>query len=232
MLLWLSYLFINNKNQQALHQQQPIVKTTSGLHIIWAGRGIYTFVYLSGVFHSGVFVWIIYYFSTQYQLDEFQIAPPLLIFGFPGLTITMLMFRYHLDGKVIKILYSGFILTIAGLFVMTANLPLWMAEWLLAIMSVGYCFSQPLFIGILKLPLAGVYAGRLIAIGSGILFAGYGTGPLLMTMLLATNKAVPIVFLVLLILIMATLSRRIWNIPELHKRHYMLLRKWQRSKIY
>jgi len=210
--IWLVYtLFINN-NHVHTYRQQYMVKGLSGLQLIRRGKNIYSFVYLSGVFHSGLFVWISYYFTTQYKLNENEIATALLILGLPGYIATLLMLRYHLDTKVIRIIYSGLALTIAALFTMMLNVPLWLAEALLAIISLGYCFTQPLFIGILKLPLGGISAGRLIAIGSGILFAGYGTGPLMMAALINANKDFAIGFFVFLVIAMGVLSRKIWRI--------------------
>jgi len=210
-VIWLLYILVINKNHAHQYRRQYMVKSLSSLQLIRKGKNIYSFVYLSGVFHSGVFVWVSYYFTTQYKLNENEIATALLILGLPGYIATLLMLRYHLDTKVIRILYSGLALTIAALFTMMLNIPLWLAECLLAVISLGYCFTQPLFIGILKLPLAGISAGRLIAIGSGILFVGYGTGPLLMAALINANKDFAIGFFVLLVLCMGILSRKIWR---------------------
>ncbi|WP_345212689.1 MFS transporter [Mucilaginibacter gynuensis] len=178
----------------------------------WKSRYIYGFVYLTGVFHSGVFVWISYYFTTQYGLDEFHIATDLFIFGLPGFVVTILMYRYQLDEKVVTILYVSLGLTIAGLLVLMGNLPLWLAECLLGIMSVGFGCSQPLFIGILKLPRAGSSPIGPVAKGSGFLFAGYGSGPLMMIALLNVDLTTAILFLILLVLALAYISRRVWNV--------------------
>jgi len=210
--IWFLYTLFINKNHAHNYRQQYMVKGLSGLQLIRKGKNIYSFVFLSGVFHSGLFVWISYYFTTQYKLNENEIATALLILGLPGYIATLLMLRYHLDAKVIRILYSGLALTIAALFTMMLNVPLWLAECLLAVMSIGYCFTQPLFIGILKLPLGGISAGRLIAVGSGILFAGYGTGPLMMAALINANKDFAIGFFVFLVITMGVLSRKIWRV--------------------
>ncbi|MDT3402026.1 MFS transporter [Mucilaginibacter terrae] len=177
----------------------------------WKSRYNYSFVYLTGVFHSGVFVWISHYFTTHYGLDEFQIATDLFIFGLPGFVVTLLMYFYRLDKKVITILYASLGVTIAGLLALMVSLPLWLAECLLGIMSIGFGCSQPLFIGILKLPRVGSSPIEPVAKGSAILFAGYGTGPLIMLALLSVDLAAAMLFLILLVLALAYTSRRVWN---------------------
>jgi len=173
---------------------------------------VYSFVYLTGLFHSGVFVWISYYFATHYQLDEFHIATDLFIFGLPGFVASVLMHRYQIDKKVTTILYLTLGLTISGLLVLMGDLPIWLAECLLGVMSIGFGCSQPLFIGILNLPQAGALNMAPIAKGCGILFAGYGSGPLVMIALLKVDLVTAVLFLIFIVMVLAYLSRHIWNI--------------------
>lgn len=220
-LLWLSHILLCRTDHSGHYRQQRNVTNILPTQILRDGLRSYVFVFLSGVFHSGIFVWIINYFSTRYHLDEWSLGSSLLIFGLPGLSLTFLMFRYHLDSKVLKILDFGLLLTVTGLLIMMADVPLYVAELLLVVMSVGFCFSQPLFIGILKLPIGGVAAGRLMALGSGVLFFGYGCGPLIMSALLK-ERSLATGFLLLLVIVLAVLSRRVWHISELHTRHRIL----------
>lgn len=212
-LLFLIYFF--KDRQEGREGITPLeMKAAARSGSDWKRRYIYSFVFLTGLFHSGVFVWITYYFTTQYGLDEFHIATDLFIFGLPGFVVTILLYRYQLDKKVITILYAALGLTIAGLMVLLGNLPLWLAECLLGIISIGFGCSQPLFIGILKLPGKGASPIRPVAIGSGILFAGYGSGPLMMIALLNIDLGAAIVFLILLVLALAYISRRVWKVNK------------------
>jgi predicted MFS family arabinose efflux permease len=201
--------------QDATNRPQPItlsvIKTAERSKTDRKSRYIYSFVYLTGVFHSGVFVWISHYFTTQYGLDEFHIATELFIFGLPGFVVSLLLYRYHLDKKVINILYVALGLTAAGLMALMGNLPLWLAECLLGIMSVGFGCSQPLFIGILKLPPRSNSILRPAAIGSGLLFAGYGSGPLMMIALLSVDLGVAMYWLIGLVLALAYISAHVWK---------------------
>ena len=187
-------------------------QTSNILKTVWKGRYIYTFVYLTAVFHSGVFVWISHYFTSQYGQDEYHIANDLMIFGLPGLVITFLLYRYHLDTKVLRILYAGLTVTIAGMLALMTNLPLWLAECLLAVMSIGFGCSQPIFIGILRLP----STVSPIAIGCCILFAGYGSGPLMMIALLDVHLGAAMIFLIILMILLALVSRLVWRQPAVH----------------
>jgi predicted MFS family arabinose efflux permease len=210
-VLFLIY-FLKDRRERQAGIVPPDLKSAARSGSDWKSRYTYGFVYLTGVFHSGVFVWISYYFTTQYGLDEFHIATDLFIFGLPGFVITILMFRYQLDKKVITILYVALGLTIVGLLVLMGNLPLWLAECLLGIMSVGFGCSQPLFIGILQMPRAGLSPIGPVAKGSGLLFAGYGSGPLIMFALLSFSLSAAMVFLISLVLTLVYISRHVWKV--------------------
>lgn len=189
----------------------PIIKAAVRSKTDRNSRYIYSFVYVTGVFHSGVFVWISHYFTTQYGLDEFHIATDLFIFGLPGFVMSLLLYHYHLDKKVINILYLALGLIAAGLLALMGDLPLWLAECLLGIISLGFGCSQPLFIGILKLPPQSNLILRPAAIGSGLLFAGYGSGPLLMTAFLSVDLGAAMYWLIGLVLALAYLSGHVWK---------------------
>jgi len=194
------------------------LKAGNTFRTIWKSRYTYLFVYLTAVFHSGVFVWISSYFTVQYKLSEYDIANDLMIFGLPGLVVTFMLYRYHLDSKVLRILYAGLALTITGLLILMTNLPLWLAECLLAAISIGFSCSQPIFIGILRMP----STIKPLAIGSAVLFAGYGSGPLAMMALLDIHMWVAMTFLIVLVTVLAVVARLVWRQPVLHakKRHY------------
>ena len=210
-LLFLIY-FLNDRQERYEGVAPFVIKAAERSRSNRNSRYIYSFVYLTGVFHSGVFVWISYYFTTHYGLNEFHIATDLFIFGLPGFVVTLLMYRYQLDKKVTTILYAALGLTVVGLLALMGNLPLWLAECLLGIMSVGFGCSQPLFIGILKLPRAGLSPIGPVAKGSGFLFAGYGSGPLMMIALISIDLSLAMFFLILLVSALAYISRRVWNV--------------------
>ncbi|MCC8408552.1 MFS transporter [Mucilaginibacter sp. UR6-1] len=204
---------LNKKRGKVMVElQNPTHKATDIFRIIWKSRYIYLFVYLTGIFHSGVFVWISNYFTVQYGQNEYHIANDLMVFGLPGLAVTFMLYRYHLDTRVLKILYAGLGLTIAGLIILMTNLPLWLAECLLAAMSVGFSCSQPIFIGILRMP-ASV---KPLATGSAVLFAGYGSGPLIIIALLDIHMGAAMAFLVVLVMALAVVSRLVWRQPAIH----------------
>lgn len=207
----LFFIYFHKEGQERWEAIRPVQsKTPTKSTSNWKRGYSYSFAYLTGVFHSGVFVWISHYFTTRYELDEFHIATDLFIFGLPGFLASLLIYHYQLDKKVITILYLSLGLTASGLLVLTGNLPLWLAECALGVMSIGFGCSQPLFIGILKLPAAHSSPMEAIAKGTGILFAGYGSGPLMMIGLLDINLDVAMFFLIFLILLLAYISRRVW----------------------
>jgi predicted MFS family arabinose efflux permease len=209
-LLFLCYLIKNWRDSArglAVYRMKAAARSKSN----WKRSYSYTFIYLTGVFHSGVFVWISYYFSTQYGLDEFQIATELFIFGLPGFLLTLVMYFFQMDKKVLRTLYIALGVTGACLSVFLQHLPLWLAECVLGIMSLGFGCSQPLFIGLLKMPRADVSPVGPVAKGSGLLFGGYGSGPLIIIPLLELDLNAAMLFLILLLLALAYISRRVWK---------------------
>jgi len=172
---------------------------------------IYSFTFLTGIFHSGVFVWISHYFTLQYGLNEFEIATELFIFGVPGFVLSFTMHYFQLDKKTITILYAAMGVTISGLILLWGNLPLGIAECLLAIISMGFGCSQPLFVGLIKIPQAGESLLTPAALGAGFLFGGYGSGPLVMSALLAFDISSGLLFLILTVIALAYISLRVWK---------------------
>ena len=172
---------------------------------------IYSFSFLTGLFHSGVFVWISHYFIIQYGLNEFEIATELFIFGFPGFAVSFLIHRLQMDKKMISILYSAMGLTILGLLLLWGNFSLGLAEYLLAIISIGFGCSQPLFVGLVKLPQGKKTLLSPAAHGTGFLFCGYGVGPLVMFALLSIDTSTGLLFLILTVIALAYISLRVWR---------------------
>jgi predicted MFS family arabinose efflux permease len=209
--LFLIY-FLKYRQEDPIVMESSVLKAKERPGMDWKRRYVYSFVFITGVFHSGVFVWISHYFTTHYGLDELHLANDLFIFGLPGFLLSLLLYCYGLDKKVITILYSALCILVAGLLAFSGNLPLWLAECLLSLISIGFGCSQPLFIGILKLPRAGISLISLVAKGSGILFAGYGSGPIIMMALLSVDLGGAMLFLMALILVLAYISHHVWKV--------------------
>jgi len=172
---------------------------------------IYSFSFLTGLFHSGVFVWISHYFTIQYELSEFEIATELFIFGFPGFAVSFVIHHFQLDKKMITVLYAAMGLTILGLLLLWWNLPLKLAEYLLAIISIGFGCSQPLFVGLVEIPQPGESLLPPAARGASFLFGGYGAGPLIMFALLSIDISMALLFLISTVIALAYISFRVWK---------------------
>jgi predicted MFS family arabinose efflux permease len=169
------------------------------------------FIYLTGTFHSSVFVWISYYFTNRYQLDEQQLAVALLIFGLPGLLVVMTMARQPRQSRVEPQLYIGLFLVTFSILALLLTIPFWLSVVLIATLSVGYNLTQPLFIGIIKGPLNNRAARVAACIGCGVLFLGYGTGPLFVLFLLHYGRMLTLTFLGILQLMFFFFSLRVWS---------------------
>lgn len=172
---------------------------------------IYSFSFLTGLFHSGVFVWISHYFMTQYHLNEFEIATELFIFGLPGFAVSFLIHHFRIDKRMVTVLYAAMGLTILGLILLWGNLSLGLAECLLAVISIGFGCSQPLFVGLVKLPQGRQTLLSPAAHGTSFLFGGYGIGPLVMFALLSIDISTGLLFLIATVISLAYISLRVWR---------------------
>ena len=198
--------YLNTGGLKGWHHLRSLSNRPSVLTVLSKNWNSYLFAFLTGIFHSSVFVWIIVYFTKSYQLTEYQVANELLLFGLPGLVVAFGLFRYKLDAKVLPILYTTLTLTIAGLLVLLSDLPLFVEEILLCVISLGFGCSQPLFIGLINIPLKIIP----LSLGSSALFAGYGLGPIIMDILLEWNIESATIFAITIALSLIALSVFIW----------------------
>jgi len=148
------------------------------------GRSLYSYVFLNGMFHSGVFAWLGYYFSIRYHLNDQGIGLALLGYGLPGVllgvSIGKLADRY---GRK-KLIPIGLFIGALTVTVLIFHFPLWMTAIAVGCLSLGYDMTQPLFAGLVTS--LGSHASRGLAVGlsAAMLFLGYGIGALTFQFLL------------------------------------------------
>lgn len=200
-----------------------IARKPENLSLVWqlskkiltrgAGPYLYAFSFFGGMFHTGVFVWLSFYFTTHYHLGEQGIALVLLIFLFPGLLMVILMAAFSIKTSVKGTLLAGLILVAVcvALLWINVNLPLWLAYLFVLILSVGFNITQPLFIGITTTLHNGRMSNQAVGMGCGILFLGYGAGPMLFVFLVSLGDSPAIIFLALLGLLLSILSFKVWK---------------------
>lgn len=171
-----------------------------------AGKKMYGFIFLNGIFHSGLFVWISYYFDIRYHLADQAAGLALLLFGLPGLLMAVgigTATQKYGSGKVILL---GLLLVAVTVGLLVAYTPVWVATLAVAFLSVGYVMTQPLFAGIINNLRNGKTRGLALGLGTCLLFLGYGTGPIIFQYLLGFGLLHGLVMLAILAILLALLS--------------------------
>lgn len=140
------------------------------------GARTYGYVFFNGIFHSGVFTWLGYYFAQRYGLDEVGIGLALLGYGIPGLLFGPAIGRLADRWGRSQLIPAG--LAIAGLSATSLALPMSIivAKLFVITLSLGYDMTQPLLAGIVT----DLSPKRGLAMGLNVffLFLGFGIGSL------------------------------------------------------
>jgi len=173
-----------------------------------AGRRNYGFIFLNGVFHSGLFVWISFYFSVTYQFSDRAMGLGLLLFGLPGLLMAVAIATATARYGRYKVVFAGlFVITLTiGLLVIKA--PFWISMLATGFLSVGYVMTQPFFVGIINNIRNGKTCAVTIGLGACLLFMGYGLGPVIFIYLLKLGIGQALTLLTILEICLGLLS---WN---------------------
>jgi predicted MFS family arabinose efflux permease len=149
----------------------------------------YAYIFLNGIFHSGLFSWLGLYLSERYHLDDIGIGNALLGYGLPGMLLGPLLGRLADRWGRKWVIPAGLLLSATCAFLLAPRSPLWLVVAVTTLLSAGFDLTQP--------PLAGIVTsldprrrGQAIGLNAFFLFIGYGTGAALFQVLLAKGFTV------------------------------------------
>lgn len=164
------------------------------------GQRTYFYVFLNGIFHSGVYTWLGLYFAQRYGLSEAQIGLALLGYGIPGTLLGPVIGRTADRWGRSRILPLGFLIAGLSAIMLIFNIPLLIATLATTALSLGYDMTQPLLAGIVT-DLNTERRGQAMGLNVFILFIGFGVGGFLFGELLRLGfNAALVVFAVAMIL--------------------------------
>ena len=167
------------------YQLRPLELARGYLHLFTNPRAAkgYSFIFLNGFFHSGIFSWLGLYFSQRHHLGDTGIGLALLGYGLPG------MFLGPIIGKLAdrigrkRLIPAGILL---GALCSAALVPqshlLW-AALVITVLSLGYDMSHPLLAGIIT-SISPTRRGLAMGMNAFVLFTGFGLGTLIFSLLL------------------------------------------------
>lgn len=143
----------------------------------------YSYIFLNGVFHSGIFSWLGLYLSQRYELDDRGIGLALLGYGLPGMCLGPVIGKLaDRTGRNILI-PAGVLLASLGSAVLVPRIPLVVAIVAVTVLSLGYDMSHPLLAGIVT-SVNPKRRGLAMGMNAFVLFTGFGSGTLLFGILM------------------------------------------------
>lgn len=140
------------------------------------GGRTYAYVLWNGIYHSGVYTWLGFYMSERYDMGALQIGLTILGYGIPGLIFSPLI------GKAVDrwgrrwLIPPGLgMAALAGL-TMIPFIPPFATTTAVLVLSLGYDFTQPLFVGIVTSLSNEDNLGQTMGLKVFTLFTGFGVG--------------------------------------------------------
>lgn len=167
-----------------MHTQNSTIKITSFINVLSTARArrLYSYVFINGMFHSGIFAWLGYFFYKNYGLNEFRTGLALLGYGIPGLLLGPQLGRLADRYGRSKIMPSGLFLASLTVLFLSQNFMLTVSCILIGLLSLGFDLSHPLFAAIATTlsPQKGIAVGLF----AFFLFSGYGFGSLAISLII------------------------------------------------
>ncbi|WP_293312902.1 MFS transporter [Pedobacter sp. UBA5917] len=179
-----------NHHQFPVFLPKPRISTKvivrNGYHLLSSGKGsrLYLYIFLNGLFHSGVFSWLGYYFKIRYGLADQGIGLALLGYGIPGMLLGVTIGKLADSHGRQKILPWGLMTGAIAVLVLSFNISVWYAAIAVTLLSLGYDMTQPLFAGMVTSVGKEETRGLAVALSACVLFLGYGAGAYIFQQLL------------------------------------------------
>jgi len=139
------------------------------------GKSAYGFVFLNGIFASGVYTWLALYFEKNFSLNGWQIGLALLGYGIPGFIFGPFIGRMADKFGRSKLLPFGLFLGGLSAFMLIFDIPLTIAKVSVITLSLGFDLTQPLLAGIIS-QVGKERSGQAMSVMAFMLFVGFGLG--------------------------------------------------------
>ncbi|MBD2520664.1 MFS transporter [Nostoc sp. FACHB-973] len=174
-LLWKQHRVITSNRSKIPFDLKNLLIGYKDLLISRRGARTYGYVFLNGIFHSGVFTWLGLYLSQRYGFNETQIGIALLGYGIPGVLCGPVIGKLADRWGRNRILPIGFVVAAIAPLVLIFHVPPIVATLAATSLSLGYDLTQPLLAGIVT-NLNAERPGQAMGLNVFTLFIGFGTG--------------------------------------------------------
>lgn len=174
-LLWKQRHLIASNKSKAPFDFKNLLIGYKDLLTSRRGARTYAYVFLNGIFHSGVFTWLGVYLSQRYGFNETQIGITLLGYGIPGVLFGPVIGKLADRWGRNQILPLGFTVAAIAPLVLIFHVQPIVATLAATGLSLGYDLTQPLLAGIVT-NLNAERPGQAMGLNVFTLFIGFGTG--------------------------------------------------------
>ncbi|WP_324290004.1 MFS transporter [Myroides injenensis] len=169
------------KGEETSVDKVSVFKTYSIILKKRRARLTYIYVVFNGMFHSGIFAWLGYFFYKNFSLNEAEIGLAMLGYGIPGLLLGPFLGRVaDRYGRNI-IIPIGIFISALAVFILSQNVNLVFSNALVALLSLGFDLSHPLFAAIVTT--FSSRKGATTGLFAFFLFIGYGLGSLVLSLI-------------------------------------------------
>jgi predicted MFS family arabinose efflux permease len=185
-LLWPYRNLLGESNPNNAIKLSSLIKSYREILNNRRAKVVYSYVFLNGFFHSGVFTWLGLYLSKFYGLGEIAIGVVIVGWGIPGFlfgpSIGKLSDRHGRSllipvGLALAAFSTGILIFKPDVILVTIAV---------AVLSLGYDMTQPLFAGIVT-ALSSSRPGLSMGLNVFLLFTGFGAGSLVFGGLIKYN---------------------------------------------
>lgn len=170
------------------------------------GSKLYSYILLNGMFHSGIFSWLAFYFSTRYHLGDQGIGIALLGYGVPGMLLGLSIGKAADTYGRNKLIPIGLLIGAISVTILVFNFPLWISGVSVALLSLGYDMTQPLFAGLVTQLGNNSNRGQAVGLSACMLFLGYGIGALVFQFLIQFGITYALLIFVFIEALLAVIS--------------------------
>jgi predicted MFS family arabinose efflux permease len=174
-ILWKQRRSIASRRSEIPFDLKNLLMGYKSLLTSYRGARTYGYVFLNGIFHSGVFTWLGLYLSQRYGFSETQIGLTLLGYGIPGVLCGPIIGKMADRWGRGRLLPIGFALAAAAPLLLIPNVPPIVATLAATMLSLGYDLTQPLLAGIVT-SVGAERPGQAMGLNVFTLFIGFGTG--------------------------------------------------------
>jgi predicted MFS family arabinose efflux permease len=180
-LIWIRQKNIFGKREAVAQTRDNIMLSFRSILSTGRARRTYFYVLFNGMFHSGIFAWLGYFFYKNYGLNELQIGLALLGYGIPGLFLGPLLGKLADRYGRNRIIPLGLFLGAVTVLLLSQNFSLAASCVLVALLSLGFDLSHPLFAAIVTT--FSSKKGAATGLFAFFLFSGYGLGSLVLSLI-------------------------------------------------